>query len=764
MDKSARARLGITFIFFCIAFVLIVFSIFYECKQLALNQAENNLAAFLLNHRATRNYVEYVQKPEVYRLKRNNQLYNEYFSPKLLSGTYITRHINELQNEDRQKAGLEEIYFKFASPTPRNPVNQADPSELELLGAFNKGTLKEYKETVRVGDETFLYYAIPIDRNSAVCMLCHGDPADAPQEMLDMYGDQAGFHEKLGELRALMSVRVPVSHLLSKANQTATLLSVITFCLLSGAYLVVYLLFREVEKQKKIALHNSYYLNSVLQSSSSTAIVATDGGYNIKYFNNAAERIFQLSASEVLESSILDVANRIGLSPSGHVDKAISILQERGVFMFQFEFDHKTIEAQISKISGPEHDYAGFLFMGQDVTARIMEEKESEEIKNRLVKAEKMESIGLLAGGVAHDLNNILSGIINYPELLLMKLPEDSPLRPTMSAIQQSGQRAAAVVADLLMVARGVASKKEAKDLNQLVADYLESPEYEKLRMHHLTVTTTAKLAAGQLPVYCSPIHIKKCVMNLVGNALEAVEQDGLCEISTGSCSFDLHSACKYNLEQGDYCFVQVRDSGPGIAEKDIHHIFEPFYSSKKMGRSGTGLGLSIVWNTVKDHKGAVDVESDTNGSRFTLYFPVYLDKRLEGEDADSTGEMLLGQQEKILIVDDEPQLQDIAKQMLMELNYEVFTVGSGEDAIQFLKNNTVDLVLIDMIMAPGMNGRETYQEVVALHPGQKALIVSGFSESSEVKAALEMGARGFISKPYSLDQLGRIVKTALQD
>lgn len=763
-DRTVWTRLSVTFLLFSVMFVLIVLGIFYACRVLALSQAENNLAAFLLNHRATRDYVEYTQKPEIYRLKKDGRLYQEYFSPKLLSGTYISRNINVLQNESRKSVGLEEIYFKFASPTPRNPVNQADAEELELLEAFDKGKLTEYKETVSVGDETFLYYALPIDRNSAVCMICHGDPADAPQELIDMYGDTAGFHEELGALRALMSVRVPVSQLISKANQTASLLSVFTFFILSGAFLFVHLLFRQAEKQKKIALQNSYYLNSVLQSSSDTAIIATDSNYSINYFNKTAERIFNLASGEVLGRNLMDVASQIGLSASEYIEQAVNIVLDRGLFKFRFEFDQKTMETQMSKIAGPDNGCAGFLFMGQDITERIVQVKEREAIKGRLLKAEKMESIGLLAGGVAHDLNNILSGIINYPELLLLKLPEDSPLRPTIMAIQQSGQRAAAVVADLLMVARGVASKKEVHDLSQLVNEYLGSPEFDKLRMHHEAVTTTVDLAAGPLPVYCSPIHVKKCVMNLVGNALEAIEENGKCTISTGTCFFDLQSARKYNLEQGDYCFVKVHDDGPGIAGKDIAHIFEPFYSKKKMGRSGTGLGLSVVWNTIKDHNGAVDVESDSTGSIFTLYFPLLQNNRLAEVGANAAVEILQGQGESILIVDDDPQLQDIAKQMLTELQYTVFVVGSGEEAIQFIENNTVDLVLIDMIMHPGINGRETYQGIVERHPGQKALIVSGFSESSEVTATIEMGARGFIAKPYSLDVLGKIVKAALRD
>ncbi|WP_028580254.1 ATP-binding response regulator [Desulfogranum japonicum] len=762
MHNWAKGRLWITSILFCFAFIFIVFSIFHQCRKLALDQAENNLSAFLLNHKATRDYVEYTQKPEIYRLKKTQRLYEEYFSPKLLSGTFISRNINELQNKSRNDAGLEEIYFKFASPNPRNPSNKADSAELELLAAFNSGKLKEYQELVHIGDDAFLYYALPIDRNMVNCLKCHGDPVDAPQEMIDLYGDTAGFYEEVGYMRGLMSVRIPVNQLLAKADRTASILSVITFFLLSGAFTVVHLLFREADKQKKIALNNFYYLNSVLQSSIDTAILAIAPSYDIEYCNNAAENIFQLPVGEVLNHNFLDLAERIGVPASSYAERVVDIVNRDGSFQFCFELDGKTLEAQVTKITGPENDHAGFLFMVKDITERINKEKEREEIKNRLTRAEKMESIALLAGGVAHDLNNILSGIINYPELLLLKLPEDSTLRPTIKAIQQSGQRAAAVVEDLLMVARGIACKKETLDLNQLVNEYLCSPEFQKLQENHSAIIVTADLSEEQLPVHCSAIHVKKCVMNLVGNALEAMDQSGYCQISTGRCRFDPQTTGKLSVESGEYCFIRVSDSGPGIAQEDLQHIFEPFYSSKRMGRSGTGLGLSVVWNAMKDHNGAVEVESDSNGSIFTLYYP----QCPEGPDVENgelQKESLYGAQEKILIVDDEPQQRDIAQQMLGELHYDVAAVCSGEEAIRYLTDNNVDLILIDMIMPSGMNGLQTYLEIVAIRPAQKAMIVSGFSEDSDVKAALAAGAKNFISKPYSLRQLGRLVKATLQ-
>ncbi|MBU0962121.1 MAG: response regulator, partial [Proteobacteria bacterium] len=200
--------------------------------------------------------------------------------------------------------------------------------------------------------------------------------------------------------------------------------------------------------------------------------------------------------------------------------------------------------------------------------------------------------------------------------------------------------------------------------------------------------------------------------------------------------------------------------NGPGIAARDLEHIFEPFYTRKVMGRSGTGIGLAVVWNTVQDHNGKIFVESSEQGTCFRLYFPVIQkDAALPEKVGDTTP---TGNNEYILVVDDEPQLRDIASKILITIGYQTESVCSGELALKFLEEHQVDLIIIDMLMEPGMNGRQTYEKILAMYPDQKAIIASGFSESDEVKAALRLGVGGFIKKPYSRDQLGRVVGDVL--
>ena len=387
----------------------------------------------------------------------------------------------------------------------------------------------------------------------------------------------------------------------------------------------------------------------------------------------------------------------------------------------------------------------------------------TKKLNKQIQRSKKMEAIGLMAGGVAHDLNNILSGIVGYPELLLQMLPKDSNLRKPIEAIHESGQRAATVVADLLTVARGAASTREVHNLNSLIEEYINSPECKKLRSLHPNITYQNQFTATRPAVSCSSVHVKKCLMNLVINAAEAIVDDGTITVSTYNQSIDDATGSEHKMEAGEYVVISVRDTGSGISNTDLEHIFEPFYTKKTMGRSGTGLGLAVVWNTMEDHGGKIFVESNDKGTSFQLYFSVNKGKESVQPENDKTVK-LTGKGERILVVDDEPQLRDIATQMLQTLGYTVDSVRSGELAIEFVKKNPVDLIVLDMLMEPGLNGRQTYKEILDLYPEQKVIIASGFSESNDVKATLLLGAYGFIKKPYSMDRLGGAVKEALNN
>jgi len=400
------------------------------------------------------------------------------------------------------------------------------------------------------------------------------------------------------------------------------------------------------------------------------------------------------------------------------------------------------------------------------VVRNITESKEALEEKSKLEEqlrqAQKMEAIGTLAGGVAHDLNNVLSGLVSYPELILMDMPADSPLRSSILAIQKSGERAANIVQDLLTLARRGVSVSEVVDLNNIISDYLISPEYKKLSQNYPGVQLDVNLEADLLSISGSPVHLSKMIMNLVSNAAEAMPDGGMVSISSGNRYIDKPIKGYDDIKEGDYVTLTVSDTGIGIAAADIERIFEPFYTKKAMGRSGTGLGMAVVWGTVKDHQGYIDVQStEGKGTTFYIYLPTCRQPPPQKKFRPSIDDYR-GNRESVLVVDDIEEQREIATGILTKLGYRVESADSGEHAVEYMQQNTVDILVLDMIMHPGIDGLETYKRILELHPGQKAIIASGFSESDRVKEAQKLGAGAYVKKPYLMEKVAVAIREEL--
>jgi PAS domain S-box-containing protein len=396
------------------------------------------------------------------------------------------------------------------------------------------------------------------------------------------------------------------------------------------------------------------------------------------------------------------------------------------------------------------------------IMAYFIDVTERKRLEGRLQRAHKMEAIGTLAGGVAHDLNNILSGLVGYPDLILLDLAEDDPLRGPILTIKESGLKAGAIVEDLLTLARRGVAVTDALNLSHVVTDYLMSPEYKKLRDLHPEFQLETDLEPDLLNILGSPVHLSKTVMNLISNAAESMPNGGKILVSAENRYIDRPVGGYDHVEEGDYVVLSVSDVGVGIPTKEIERIFEPFYTRKIMGRSGTGLGMAVVWGTVKDHKGYIDVKSrEGEGTTFNLYFPVTR-KEATTDQSSVSLEEYMAKGESILVVDDVKAQQEIAARILIRLGYFVASVSSGEEAVEYLKNNSADLLVLDMIMTPGIDGLETYRRVLKIRPGQRAVIVSGYSETERVKGAQRLGAGPYIKKPYLLEKIGQAVRAEL--
>jgi len=433
-------------------------------------------------------------------------------------------------------------------------------------------------------------------------------------------------------------------------------------------------------------------------------------------------------------------------------------------------------ETQISKSDGDKMavilSAAFFSYQGytacvgtiKDISRKLIMEAEKRRLEEKLIQSEKMEAIGRLAGTVAHDLNNVLSAIVGYPDLIRRQINPDSNVIRQIDAIKKSGLKASAIVEDLLTLSRRGVPKCEVFNLHTLIRDYIQSADSNTLISQHPDIRLMVTLTDTPMYITGSSLHLTKALMNLFNNAIEAMPYGGEIKISSQPLYFK--SIDPEGLR--DYAVIKISDTGIGIAPADQKRIFEPFFTRKQMGRSGSGLGMSIVWNTVKDHEGYISLDSTLGkGTVFEIYLPMQADAVESSpripEEKNGSNPISEGNGQRILVVDDGNDQREVACQLLCRLGYEPIALASGEAALQYLNMNQVDLLMLDMLMDPGIDGLETYRRARALKGRHiPAIIASACPKSGKIVEALDEGVLAYLKKPYTMEQLARTVAGAL--
>lgn len=389
-----------------------------------------------------------------------------------------------------------------------------------------------------------------------------------------------------------------------------------------------------------------------------------------------------------------------------------------------------------------------------DITAWKKEAEKRTSIEQRLAQAQRLEALGVLAGGVAHEFNNMLTPIIGYTELVAVSLPEDSPDRENLGVVRSSAWRASNLVRSLLAFSR--------QSSDELVPVPLAASVKEVVKMIRAMIPACIEIipAVDEVgSVLAGAVHVQQILMNLCTNAYHAMRGNG-----GGRLDIALNRARlpeedpRVRLAPGEYARLLVGDSGAGIEPSVLEHIFEPFFTTKQ-AHEGTGLGLSVVLGIVKRLGGAIEVDSTPGqGTRFTVYLP------LTDSDFRSTAEHgkegLPGGTERILIVDDESHIANLLLQILIRLGYEAVAVNCGSMAKALLSQERFDLLLTDLAM-PGMSGIELIRKVAA-PDGVKTILCTGHSDTVNEAAALAAGASAFIPKPYVTAELARTVRDVL--
>lgn len=402
---------------------------------------------------------------------------------------------------------------------------------------------------------------------------------------------------------------------------------------------------------------------------------------------------------------------------------------------------------------------AGVTLSALDISARKRAEREREQLQNQLIQVRKMESVGRLTGGVAHDFNNILAVILGYTELTLESTPTESPLYGNLQRIKEAGNRSAEIVRQLLAFSRQQTIAPKVLDLNATVGEMIKM--LQRLIGENINL---AWIPATTLPsVLIDPAQIDQVLINLCINARDAINGIGRLTIETGTAAMDHHYCQQHaGFVPGDYVVLSVSDTGCGMTPEIMEKVFEPFFTTKKLGE-GTGLGLSTVYGIVKQNLGFINVYSEPGqGTTFRIYFPQHAEQKGHIRQGRST-RTDQGMGETILLVEDDPVLLDMSRTMLERLGYEVLAASSPLKALHSTENKTqyIDLLLTDVIM-PEMNGRELASQLTQRNPELRVLYMSGYTANVIAHHGVLDAGIHFLGKPFSSQELSNKIREAL--
>ncbi len=395
----------------------------------------------------------------------------------------------------------------------------------------------------------------------------------------------------------------------------------------------------------------------------------------------------------------------------------------------------------------------------QGVVHIIRDVTESKKLEAQLHQAQKMELIGRLAGGVAHDYNNMLSVIIGYVELALEKADPESTLHEDLEEILSAAKRTTSITRQLLTFARKQTIRPQVLDLNATISGMTKMLQ----RLIGEDIDLAWLPAPDIWPVKIDPSQIDQLLANLCINARDAIAGVGKVYIETGTASIDSKkSISQSDILPGDYVLLVVSDNGCGMEREILDRIFEPFFTTKEPGK-GTGLGLSTVYGIVRQHNGFINVYSEPGqGTTFRIYLPRHIGVAADLEHRSSE-DMRLGQGETVLVAEDDETILKMISKILENLGYTVLTANSPADAVKIAHGRTdrIDLLLSDIIM-PGMNGRDLAERIVAIHPQIKCLFMSGYAANIiQAQGALQEGIR-LIQKPFSVKRLAAEIRNTL--
>jgi PAS domain S-box-containing protein len=503
---------------------------------------------------------------------------------------------------------------------------------------------------------------------------------------------------------------------------------------------------------------NEAWLAGIL-ASAMDAIITVDEGQSILLFNAAAEKMFHCSATDVIGKSLTQfIPARYRNSHLTHIeDFGTTNVTQRSmgklspIYGLRMDGEEFPIEASISQIEVDRKKL--FTVILRDIS-------EKKRLESQFLRAQRMESIGTLAGGIAHDLNNVLAPILTAVELLQMRIQDESSLR-LLNILHTNAIRGSEMIKQVLSFARGVEGEYTQLQPTQLIKEII------KILADTLpkNIEITFSIAQDLWNVSGDATQLHQVLMNLCVNARDAMPFGGKLKIDAENVDVDDHYArMNVGARPGKYVRVSVFDTGVGIPEQNLAKIFDPFFTTKEQGK-GTGLGLSTASSIVRSHGGFVSVYSEPGrGTQFKVYLPATV-ASAQATAQMSRSDLPLGHGETVLVVDDENSIREIIRETLTSFGYNVLTANDGTEALAVFAQhrNEIKVVLTDMMM-PFMDGPATIKALRKLSPGLKIIATSGLKANGKTSEVAQLGIKSFLSKPYTAETLLKTLADVLKD
>uniref|UniRef100_A0A7C4MPA7 histidine kinase n=1 Tax=Desulfatirhabdium butyrativorans TaxID=340467 RepID=A0A7C4MPA7_9BACT len=517
----------------------------------------------------------------------------------------------------------------------------------------------------------------------------------------------------------------------------------------------------KVQGEVKLREQMAFYDQLIENSPVAIVISGLDG--NIVRINQEFTRLFGYTLEEVRGKNVSALLAPEGLEKEAHTLR--SQIAEGQRIHVETKRKNKLGQSIDVAVTGSPllsaNRLVGIQAVYMDISSRKEAEMEKARLEIQLIQAQKMEALGVLAGGIAHDFNNILGAIMGFGQMALMDAQKGIPKPHDIAQILKSAERAKQLVKQILMFSRRVSPELRLIQLNDVIRQSLILLE----RTLPKNVIIEQNLQPDLGLIHADPTQIDQIIMNLGTNAADAMPNGGVLRYETRMEQVEENR--QYNglkMNPGSYVVLRVSDTGCGMDDKTVRHIFDPFFTTKGVGK-GTGLGLSTVFGIVKGHSGYIQcISKPGKGTIFDLYFPAQSGRE---EVCDIIVEPVLvneNDHRTILVVDDDPFIREFCQEILDRLGYHVITCESGEEAVQIYrsKQEPIDLVILDLGM-PGMGGYACLQQLLKIDPHVKVLIASGYGPIGHSERAIEAGAKGYIAKPYRMEELNKAIQKILR-